>query len=102
MEKQELSYSDCRVFIEYIRKAIKGVITRDYEDVYKNIDSARDLLTDWYYDGDILLSDYALLKQMLNQAVESFWIRDDDTLFLTLMKIKDSLREMMVRHNYGC
>lgn len=102
MEKQELSYSDCRTFIEYIRKAIKGTIERDYEAIYENIDSARDMVTDWRYDGEILLSDYAFLTQCLNQAIAAFCIRDEDVLFFTLMKIKDGFREMMVRHNYGC
>lgn len=102
MEKQELSYSDCMAFIEYIRKAMKGVIARDYEAVYENIDSARDMITDWRYDGEILLSDYAFLTQRLNQAIAALCIRDEAVLLFTLMKIKDCIREMMVRQNYGC
>lgn len=102
MEKQELNSSDCMAFIEYIRKDIKGVIARDYEAVYENIDSARDMVTDWRYDDEILLSDYVFLTQMFNQDIAALCIRDEDVLFFTLMKINDSLREMMVRQSYGC
>lgn len=97
MEKQELSYSDCKMFNKYMIEAMEKVIERDFKAVYENIDSCRDMLTDWRYDGDIGLSDYEFFAQKLNQATEALCLGYTSLLIETLMLIKDSVIKMMIR-----
>lgn len=102
MEKQELSYSDCKIFDKYIIEAMESVFVYDYEIFYKNIDSARDTIVHLRYDDKIGSSDASFFMQMLNKAIEAWCFGHMSLMIETLMLIKDSFIKMMVRYGIKC
>ena len=102
MEKHELSCSECKIFNKYMIEGMEGVIVQDYETVYKNIDSARDMIVNWRYDGKIGFNDFSFFAQMFNQAIETWCSGYRSLLIETLMLINDSFIKMMARYDIKC
>ena len=95
MEKQELSYSECRQFIKYILKAMDSLFKNDFKAVRDNIDSAKDMVVDWLGDGEISVVRAEWLMHLLREAIEDYEADDSDTLFETLRFIRFEFIKMM-------
>lgn len=99
MGKQELSYSDRKTFKKYIRKAINSLVEQDYSVVRENIDSARDMVFDWRFDGKIDYLDDAWLAHLLYGAIEACEAHDSGTLFELLVRINAGFKKMVARYD---
>lgn len=97
MEKHELSYSDCRIFIKYISKAIDSLFHHNFKAISENIDSAKDMLFDWRCDDEIGLRDDEWLTCLLSEVTAAYEMDDWASLFEGLCCIRDEVKKMMQR-----
>lgn len=97
MEKQELNYSDCKMFINYISKAKASLFALHFATCRKNIDSAKVMVIDWYCDGVINLRNAEWLTHLLNEAIEDYEADDSAILSESLDCIMHEFKKMMKR-----
>ena len=99
MEKQELSYSECKTFKKYIRKAIDSLIEQDYFVVRENIHSVKDMVFDWRCDGITNYYDDAWLVHLLYAAITACEEHDSGTVFELLVRINAGFKKMVARYD---
>lgn len=99
MGKHELSCSDCKAFKKYILKAVDSLVEQDYSVVRENIDSARDMVFDWRFDGKTDFYDDVWLIHLLYGAIEACEAYDSGTLFEVLVRINAGFKKMVARYD---
>lgn len=97
MEKQELSYSDCSLFIKYISEAKASLFALHFTKCRNSIESAKDLLYDWYFDDKINFDYYDWFNHLFNEAIEDYNADDTATLDESLNFILHELKKLMQR-----
>lgn len=99
MEKRELSYSDCIVFLKYIQNARDGIFEMDFKAIQEHIDSAKKMVLAWLFDGKINVFDVEWLTHLLTEATEDYEVDDIVTLSDTLSFTSHEFRKMMKRYD---